>query len=118
VVLVVEPDPLVGAALWRGLRRAYEVVWVPSAGEALTWLASGEVAVVVAASNLGEGKTGEDLLGQVAARWPDVWRVLCSGTPGVVPRSKHAQGLVRMPADLEDYRAAIEGETRPCACRE
>lgn len=118
MVLLVEPDPLVGATLWRELRREYEVVWVPSPGEAITWLASGEVAVVVAAWDFGEGRKGEDLLGQVAAHWPGVRRVLCSGIPGVVPASRYAQGLVRKHADVEDYRAAIEGPARASACSE
>ena len=78
-ILVVDDEVMLGAALRRLLQRAgYEVTTVRSAEEAIAWLESEPVSLVIS-DMLMPGLSGLELLTLVRKRWPQTLRLLVSG---------------------------------------
>jgi DNA-binding NtrC family response regulator len=79
-LLLVDDDEYVLSALKRVLRRdGYEIHTAPSAIAALEFLAHARVAVIVSDQRM-PGMDGTELLRRVASLYPDVIRIMLSGT--------------------------------------
>lgn len=79
IVLVVDDDPMVLAALCRCLRReGYDVITAGNAPEALERLSNGAADLVIADLRM-PGMTGTELLGEIRARFPGISCALLTG---------------------------------------
>ncbi|MFT7463666.1 MAG: DNA-binding NtrC family response regulator [Pseudohongiellaceae bacterium] len=79
-LLIVDDEPRIYQALRRSLHREpLELVYADCAQAALTILESRHVDVMLADENM-PGMTGSELLSQVHQRWPDVVRMMLTGT--------------------------------------
>ena len=92
-LLIVDDSPLVLGAIVRIARaRSIPHVALASLGSALAAVNDLPVIAVITDFDLGEARTGADVLRAVRTRWPDAKRVLMSGS----------SPEVLQPADLEN----------------
>lgn len=115
VVLVVDDDPMVLAALERSLRDAFEVVVYDAAAEAVEHVRSGGVSVVL--SDIGmPHMNGLDLLRGIRVHDPDLPVVLITGNPTIESATKAIEyGVFRYlpkPFDHEELNATVEQASR------
>jgi len=79
-LLIVDDEPRIYQALRRSLHREpLEIVYADSGQAALGILESRHIDVMLADENM-PGMTGSELLGVVHQRWPDVVRMMLTGT--------------------------------------
>ena len=123
VVLVVDDEPRILASLRRSLRReGWEIVTAEGATEALRVLEERPVELVLSDCQM-PGMTGMDLMREVAARWPQVVRVLISGWLDAVSddelREAGVRALVPKPWDDADLKETLHrhlGGADPSDC--
>ena len=104
VLLLVDDDAHILSALVRTLRReGWELRTAASAAEALETLAAGAVDAIVSDHKM-PGRSGLELLREVADRWPAIPRILLTGWPEAVPEDERsAQGIdAVLPKPWED----------------
>ena len=79
-VLLVDDEPRVRGATARLLGAEFEVIEAPNATHAIAVLALVVPDVVITDLSLGEGERGEDLLVAVRDTYPEVARIVISGS--------------------------------------
>jgi CheY-like chemotaxis protein len=106
-VLVVEDDEAVARVTRRQLLYlGCEAAIVANVGQALRALERNEFDAVVTDYDLGEATTGLDLLERLAKEWPQIGRVLYSGSNRV--RESHVvQVALEKPACAHQLRRAL-----------
>ena len=88
VVLLVDDEPRMLSALTRTLRReGYAIETAADASRALDRLAEAPSVALVVSDHKMPGKTGVELLTEVAGRWPGTARILLSGWVDEIPRA-------------------------------
>ena len=111
-LLAVDDEPDILDFLERVFRREYVVLRAGSAAEAEQVLAAGEPDVIISDQRM-PGKSGMELLGQVAETAPAVTRVLLSGFSDLPDITQAAEsGLVHAyvvkPVDSRRLREAVQ----------
>jgi DNA-binding response OmpR family regulator len=111
VVLLVDDEAGILAALQRGLRREpYELLVAGSAREALRILEERRVDVVLSDHQM-PGMSGLELVREIAARWPATRVLLITGWPADLDatelRSLGVRGLIAKPWDARELRERI-----------
>ena len=82
ILLIVDDEPQIGAALLRMLHREpYEVVYCPSGAEALVFLETCEVTAVLCDIRMPD-MTGVEFLQTLVQRYPATLRLVMTGDPG------------------------------------
>ena len=117
LLLLVDDEPRILSALRRSLRREpYELLVAETCAEALRLVDTQPVDLVLSDHKM-PGMTGLQLLAQIAARRPQVVRMLITGWPGAIPaaemRAVGVRAVVAKPWD----DAALK-ETLRLACKE
>ncbi len=115
-VLLVDDDELQRCIVEAWLERRVDVVAVTSAAEAIAELERAAVAVVLTDDDLETGLRGRELLAVVRERWPNVRRLLMSGSSVVTDEANRAwQLFLPKPVDwaaLETALALIRRRSR------
>ncbi|MBI2932156.1 MAG: response regulator [Planctomycetes bacterium] len=108
VVVVVDDDPRVLAALQRLLQREpYEIVALETPGEVLECVEERQVSLIIADQRMPE-MTGTDLLRAVGDLSPETARIMLTGYPECVPLEGEAyQRLFVKPWDGEQLKRTI-----------
>lgn len=111
VVLLVDDEAHVLSALARGLRReAVRVETARNAREALEWLSSDSIDLVISDQKM-PGLSGIELLKTIRTRWPGTRRILLSGWTSEISKADlGAAGLfcvIAKPWDDEKLRRSI-----------
>lgn len=95
VLLLVDDEPGILAALQRSLRReGYEIVAVDSVAAALRTLRERHVDLVVTDHKMPVA-SGLDLIREIASQWPEIPRVLLTGWAGEIGPDEMARLGVR-----------------------
>jgi CheY-like chemotaxis protein len=113
VVLCVDDEPRILAALRRSLRReGYELLWADSAGAAARILAERPVDVLLTDHKM-RGVTGLDLIRDVAAQHPETARLLITGWTGELDpeelESLGVRAVITKPWDDAELKAQLRG---------
>jgi len=111
VLLLVDDEARILSALNRTLRReGYEIVTAESAAKALRILGSREVDLVLTDQKM-PGASGLEFLAQVAARYPDVARLLITGWPEEIPADQiealGIRALIPKPWDDRELKSIL-----------
>ena len=100
LLLLVDDEPRILSALRRSLRREpYEILTAETCAEALRLVDAHPVDLVLSDHKM-PGTTGLQLLAQIAARRPQVIRMLITGWPGAIPEAEMRAVGVRNTAEL------------------
>ena len=115
VLLIVDDEARILSALRRSLRReGYEILTAESVSEGLRILASRPVNAVLSDQKM-PGMSGLEFLGQVAARHPEVTRLLITGWPEEIPPDQIEQlgirALIPKPWDDAELRSVLRENT-------
>jgi response regulator RpfG family c-di-GMP phosphodiesterase len=115
VLLLVDDEARILSALGRTLRReGYEILTAESAAEALRILGSREVDLVLTDQKM-PGTSGLEFLAQVAARHPDVARLLITGWPEEIPPDQiealGIRALIPKPWDDQQLKSVLRENT-------
>lgn len=110
-VLLVDDDERLLRSLSRQLQDyQYDVLTAISAAEAEIFLSSGAVDVVVSDHRM-PGTTGLDFLQRVKRNYPDVRRIILSGTVGCYSQldlTRRAETTLEKPSSAETLHTAIQ----------
>lgn len=111
VVLLVDDESHVLAALRRGLRReAVRVETASNGREALEWLADHSADLVISDQKM-PGMSGVDLLKTIRARWPGIQRILLSGWTSEISKTALDEAgllcVIAKPWDDGELRSSI-----------
>ena len=114
VVLCVDDEPRILSALQRSLRReGYELICAESADAATEILEARRVDVVLTDHKM-RGRTGVELLREVAARHPHVSRLLITGWTGELDAAELDRLGVRAVISKPWDDAELKGHLRAC----
>jgi response regulator RpfG family c-di-GMP phosphodiesterase len=111
VLLIVDDETRILSALRRTLRReGYEILTAESVSEGLRILGSREVDLVLTDQKM-PGMSGLEFLAQIAARYPNVARLLITGWPEEIPRDQiellGIRALIPKPWDDQQLKSAL-----------
>ena len=111
VLLIVDDETRILSALRRTLRReGYEILTAESVSEGLRILGSREVDLVLTDQKM-PGMSGLEFLAQVAARYPNVARLLITGWPEEIPPDQiealGIRALIPKPWDEQQLKSAL-----------
>jgi CheY-like chemotaxis protein/CRP-like cAMP-binding protein len=112
-VLLVDDEPQVLNALQRLLRSdRYQLYIANSGAEALTHLEQTRIEVVISDIRM-PGMSGNELLAQIAARWPDISRIALTGGTGFADAVEAINNAaifrwVHKPWDAEHLRRTVQ----------
>jgi response regulator RpfG family c-di-GMP phosphodiesterase len=112
-VLIVDDDERILSALRRSLRReGYKLHTAESARAALRVLEDESIDVVVSDHKM-PGMLGDELLEEVARRWPETVRFLLTGWPEAISRVRLARSgiraLIPKPWDDAELKSFLRG---------
>jgi response regulator RpfG family c-di-GMP phosphodiesterase len=115
VLLLVDDEARILSALRRTLRReGYEILTAESVSEGLRILASRRVDLVLTDQKM-PGMSGLEFLEQVAARHPEVARLLITGWPEEIPADQiellGIRALIPKPWDDGELRSVLRENT-------
>ena len=110
-ILIIDDDQRILRALRLVLRDEYEVLLASCLSEARTQLTSARVQIVLCDQRMPDG-LGSDFLSLVANEYPEMLRLLHSGSPpdniDQLLASKAIHGLIVKPASIDDLRQRLE----------